>query len=118
MMNLGHMALQRILESARKLGVPVIVTDIAGREPFVVLPLEQFEAMMGVESKVAKPVVEPVQTRPAAVEPTVEIALNKEQFPQITRLEKVEMSSAVESEEIPLEERFYLEPMDEGEGAA
>ena len=44
------MSLQRVLETARKMGVPVIVTDSAGLDPIVILPLEQFEAMAG-ESK-------------------------------------------------------------------
>jgi nicotinamidase-related amidase len=34
------MSLQRIIELARRQGMPVILTDVAGREPMVVLPLE------------------------------------------------------------------------------
>ena len=40
-----NMSWQRILESARKNGYPVIVTDIAGREPMVVMPFDTFEEM-------------------------------------------------------------------------
>ncbi|MDP3793730.1 MAG: hypothetical protein Q8R07_03175, partial [Candidatus Uhrbacteria bacterium] len=34
------MSWQRILELARQRGLPVIVTDIGGREPMAILPLE------------------------------------------------------------------------------
>lgn len=40
------MSLQRIIELARRQGMPVILTDVAGREPMVVLPLEAYEAML------------------------------------------------------------------------
>ncbi len=42
------MSLQRIIELARRQGMPVILTDVAGREPMVVLPLEAYEKMLDV----------------------------------------------------------------------
>ena len=62
------MSMQRILETSRKLGLPVIVTDIAGREPMVVLPLEQFEAMAGAGGdmpEVAAPAAPQLAAEPA-----------------------------------------------------
>lgn len=40
------MSLQRVLELARRQGAPVIVTDVAGREPLVILPLEAYEQLL------------------------------------------------------------------------
>jgi PHD/YefM family antitoxin component YafN of YafNO toxin-antitoxin module len=44
------MSLQRVIDIARKNGMPVVVTDPAGHYPMVVLSLEQFEAMAEMES--------------------------------------------------------------------
>ena len=44
------MSLQRVIDIARKNGMPVVVTDPAGHHPMVVLSLEQFEAMAEMES--------------------------------------------------------------------
>ncbi len=121
MMNLRPMALQRILESARKLGVPVIITDVAGRDPFVILPLEQFEAMAGVEGKEMKQEsiksIKPVPSLEGELpEPTTHFSLNEVQREILPKIEEKEAKPEIqEVEENPLEERFYLEPMDEGE---
>lgn len=45
------MSLQRIIEVARRQGMPVILTDVAGREPMVVLPLEAYEKMLDGEGQ-------------------------------------------------------------------
>lgn len=52
------MSWQRIIEVARKQGMPVIVTDVAGREPMVLLPLEGYERLVdggGVPKNEEKP---------------------------------------------------------------
>ena len=40
------MSWQRIIEVARKQGMPVIVTDVAGREPMVLMPLNGYERLL------------------------------------------------------------------------
>lgn len=40
------MSLQRVLDFARRQTLPVVVTDVAGREPLVVLPLEVYEKLV------------------------------------------------------------------------
>jgi hypothetical protein len=121
------MSLQRIFESARKLGVPVILTDPAGREPMVVLTLEQFEAIAGTTEAQSEPTqtsvrrgrpssrrpaeapkgedfmfpVEDIGSRPAATEPSIE------DF----------SSQAPSGAEISLDERFYLEPLEDEKAA-
>jgi len=93
------MSLQRIFESARRLQVPIIVTDPAGRDPMVLLTLEHFEAMAGSQEgeTVAKPAAKPKATLSEKWEPQSE--------PLPVEAEKLA--------EISLEERFYLEPVDE-----
>lgn len=52
------MSLQRIIELARRQGMPIIMTDVGGREPMVLLSLDTYEEMLEVEPsepKVAKP---------------------------------------------------------------
>ncbi len=39
------MSFQRILDWARRESVPVIVTDVAGREPMVILPFSEYERL-------------------------------------------------------------------------
>lgn len=116
------MSLQRIFESARKLGVPVVITDPAGRDPLVVLPLEQFEALSESgqgESSVAasskpSPVKEKERIESLLADRAAEIAQQ--------RLEEavggVQAAAKIpgENPEISLDERFYLEPVDDGSG--
>ncbi len=86
------MSLQRVLETARKMGVPVIVTDSAGLDPIVILPLEQFEAMSREKDDRRK---------------TVDDSIIGNDF----SLSKASNST----DEIPIEDRFYLEPIDGNE---
>lgn len=96
------MSLQRVFESARKMGVPVIVTDPAGRDPMVVLPLEQFEAMAGA--------VDVRQDIPK--KDFVDFSQSKGKKEQ----EETAKDVRLPVEEIPLEDRFYIEPLDEQAG--
>ena len=92
------MSIQRVFESARKLGVPVIMTDPAGREPLVVLSLEQFEAMAGEghgqsSAPVTRmPEVPHPQGSPIRTSPVADIPLD---------IEGVGTSFEMESGEIP-----------------
>jgi len=105
------MSMQRVFESARKLGVPIILTDPSGRDPMVILPLEQFEAMAG-------------ESHPVAPSQAPAVPLNKAPEPQrspVMGLTPEEQKSfealLMENPDIPVEERFYLEPVDDGSGA-
>ncbi|MBU2613121.1 hypothetical protein KJ925_01500 [Patescibacteria group bacterium] len=121
------MSLQRVLETARKTGTPVILTDVAGREPLVILPLEQFEAMAGVGSDGGKSSHrEPSVRKEHSFSPkkshieTVDEAFAEMAAERLkSRVEDVAVQietlvdSGVEKSEIPLEERFYLEPVED-----
>lgn len=117
------MSLQRVFESARKMGVPVIITDPAGREPMVVLPLEQFEAMTG-EPKSEAQKVSAVAQEPS-VTPMQNVQRNDGFVSARSLVEEFKLHTAKKEDaqprsvdlpfesELPIEERFFLEP--EGE---
>ncbi|MFH1077851.1 MAG: hypothetical protein V1745_01035 [Patescibacteria group bacterium] len=124
------MSLQRVLETARKTGTPVILTDMAGREPMVILPLEQFEAMAGIATETSKPAhrspVASQESRPSTKKHDLEVVdeafadLAAERLKSHVEQVAVQIESMAERRsekaEIPLEERFYLEP-EEDKGA-
>lgn len=96
------MSIQHVFESARRLGLPVILTDIGGRDPMVVLPLDQFEAMAG-ESPV-KPLAKP--------EPHQDVK-RPEALHGLSAKDLEVLSKAAPAQDLPLDERFYLEPVDD-----
>ncbi len=96
------MSIQHVFESARRLGLPVIVTDLGGRDPMVVLPLDQFEALAS-ES--------PVKSL-AKLEPQIEP--RPTEAPNSLRADNLDAFSDVAvNQDIPIDERFYLEPVDD-----
>lgn len=150
------MSWQRILEVARRRSMPLIVTDIMGREPMVILPFDEFDRLSegGPRSEVGVPSMSenvPVRVeRPpsgAAYHPALEAVMEPEgskgPFEATSRRERklekqrqaeaqtspvpeLNASSIVQlpeeassqdeiagtvSEEVSLEERFYLEPI-------
>jgi len=119
------MSLQRVLETARKTGTPVILTDVAGRDPMVILPLEQFEALTGVSAETAKPAhrtapVPPRREAKTSVSDPVDRAFAEMAAERLkNRMEETAIDletladQSTVSAEIPLEERFYLEPVDD-----
>ncbi|MFZ2804591.1 MAG: hypothetical protein WA001_05200 [Patescibacteria group bacterium] len=117
------MSLQRIFESARKLGVPVIITDPAGREPLVVLPLEQFEALAGEGMVGQPPKASSKSPKKSKEELRVEEILAAQAMDIVeARMDEVAsdlVAQGVEGSETPgitVEERFYLEPVDDEAG--
>ena len=132
------MSMQRILETSRKLGLPVIVTDIAGREPMVVLPLEQFEAMAGAGGDMPE-VAAPAALQPAAnranspyrangadrpysgaaapeapaTDPTYQAAMGVlERHAEQNNQNSQKKDEKIE-DDLPMEDRFYIEPLDD-----
>ncbi len=115
------MSIHRVLETARRLGLPVIFTDDAGREPMVVVPLEQFEAMVGSapvshgSSSVVSSGVDPEYEAVAA-------SLAKD-FEATLASRSTLMGSVaghqsgqvkgVADKDLALEERFYIEPVED-----
>lgn len=117
------MSMQRVLETARKLGLPVIMTDVAGREPMVIMPLEQFEAMAGTGIESSRPDVERSmrQTEPTMVRDILRGQPRSivDEFKLHTAKKEADGSASEDPEveiNIPIEERFFLEPDDGGSG--
>lgn len=63
------MSFQRILELARRNGLPMVVTDVAGREPMVLLPLGEFERLTEGSGGAERPPMSPVSPQPTPVVP-------------------------------------------------
>jgi len=118
------MSWQRILETARRNGFPVVVTDIAGREPMVVMPLEAYEALSSQKQKnlgdfnYQSYPIEPDEPGLRTVEPILDESGDKSfknaGAAMLETEEKnilhVEETSESEDEELALEDRFFLEP--------
>ncbi|MCC7522642.1 hypothetical protein IT407_02495 [Candidatus Uhrbacteria bacterium] len=105
------MSFQRIFETARRMGSPLVVTDPAGREPMVVMTLEAFERMGdGLPSTTPKTTTSPKTTMPVQDEVRVEpmSQINEMVIEVMGEPEKAEVS------EISMEERFFLEPEENG----
>jgi hypothetical protein len=114
------MSLQRIFESARKLGVPVVITDPGGRDPLVVLPLEQFEALnesgqadlsAGLKASPAK---EKSRVESLLADRALEMAQHRAEGAVVGA--KPSPETGERNPDISLEERFYLEPVDDAAG--
>ncbi|MCE9585855.1 hypothetical protein K8R04_00880 [Candidatus Uhrbacteria bacterium] len=119
------MSFQRILETARRMGSPLIVTDAAGREPMVIMALQTYERLgEGVSQATSR---KPQNSKPESEEPTVtefatmapqtssEAPIKQESAPVLREIAIQVMDSPemAQDSEISLEERFYLEPTDE-----
>lgn len=105
------MSFQRVLETARRHGMPVIVTDPAGREPMVLLSLAAYEAI--TQTGALTPIHRPTQE-----ERSVKIAVQSEEklkkSPTLASFETIpSMTEQEMGQGMSLEERFYLEPVDE-----
>ncbi|HEU0051154.1 MAG TPA: hypothetical protein VFQ60_03815 [Patescibacteria group bacterium] len=131
---------QRILEAARRHGMPLIVTDVAGREPLVVLPFDEFERLtekevephksentgagIGIVRKQeekktnfgeVKDLVKPVDNLKSKGVSQSPITLKTILQEVAASTESEAVSNGEEEAELSLEERFYLEPVDEEE---
>ena len=108
------------------MGSPLIVTDVAGREPMVVMTLQTYERLgegVSLQAVDRKSTV----SKPASEEPTVtEFASMPTPAPdqaspkaesssllQEIAIQVMESPEMAQDSEISMEERFYLEPLDE-----
>jgi hypothetical protein len=108
------MGLNHILDTARKLGIPVIITNDRGDSPQVVMPFEDFASMVGVSTSMNK--------RPRMSKSDDE---DDEIAQALADLAKEEMERGAHTDgmatddiEIPkderfVEENFYFEPLED-----
>jgi hypothetical protein len=110
------MSLNSILETARKLGIPVIITNDRGESPQVVMPFEDFASMVGVTTSANKrPRVSPAvreEEDEEIAQALVDIA--REEVERAGEGEiRIEEEPAVPQKGDFVEDRFYFEPIEE-----
>jgi len=104
------MSWKRILETARRNGIPLIVSDPEGRDPMVVVTLEQFEAMYG------SPKMQEIGSSDVFSEQD-EPSFSPIPAPHSHTSEMRHDVSHDFGDETPLEEQFFLEPLDDQKSA-
>lgn len=102
------------------MNAPVIVTDDQGREPLVVLPLAAYEASRSHQHVDTSPVrpagtVKPSSGEGVRFEAIADAATESFQRDVQAALADFELPSDEKTADISLEERFYLEPLDDGQ---
>lgn len=116
------MSLNHILDTARKLGIPVVITNERGESPQVVMPFEDFASMVGVSRPIAgKP---RITDREEVEEERDEIAqaladLTMERFDEQANepLPSLDVDDPEAPEERFLEDHFYFEPLEDKESS-
>lgn len=104
--------LDRLLRFAQRTGDRLIITDSEGKQPVVILSLDEYEALLdGRKAAPAarQPVAEPVEEETvdlAGIEAAVE-AVNREaaEEPKVVPIARKSQQSE------PGEEQFYMEPI-------
>jgi hypothetical protein len=121
------MPLQHVLETARKLGIPVVITDEAGDAAQVVMPFDDFAAMVNATSPTSPKTRKAPPSEPRTIpirderEDEIDLALEELQFQGIREEPLVrENPVKVPPAETPkdgefLEDKFYLEPLNDEE---
>jgi hypothetical protein len=116
-MNLSH-----ILDTARKLGIPVVITNERGESPQVVMPFEDFASMVGVSMAVKPknhPRISPDDSQDdEASEVLADLAIGdlERRFQEELAAAHVEEPGERPAEGL-LEDQFTFEPVvDEGRG--
>lgn len=120
------MALQHVLDTARKLGIPIVITDEAGEAAQVVMPFDDFVAMVGssvpagqLPVPVKRPRIQPLDSRVVPERDEISEALADLRFEEITEQQEVPPLSHPpmdgDMDDGFLEEKFYLEPLDDQE---
>jgi hypothetical protein len=124
------MSLHHVLDTARKLGIPVVITTQTGEAAQVVMPFDDFAAMVnisspsGAKSRAARSARTPAPTtipirqedRDDIANAMAELDINhfqEEESPAIPP--PIESSKDSLMDEGFLEEKFYLEPLDDEE---
>ncbi len=108
------MGLNHILDTARKLGIPVIITNDRGESPQVVMPFEDFASMVGVSTSVNKrPRVSKTEDEHDEIAQAL-ADLAKEEMERGARATGgAPEELGLEKEERFVEENFYFEPLEE-----
>lgn len=120
------MSFQRVMETARRLQLPLVVTDIAGREPMVVMPLAVYEGLLEaqgrkntpeihvpppgpVEESIQTPSAQTVVQAPATPEEPIPASPPKMTPPSFEAVFTRSLATAAVENPLSVEEYFYLE---------
>lgn len=110
------MSWQRILETARRNGFPIIVTDVAGREPMVVMPLDTYEALTSQGENGLEDFGYQSYPEEPGFRTEEEPILNELEEDTREKAEPTFVEAQVESGDgLALEDRFFLEPVEDQE---
>ncbi len=108
------MSLQHVLATAKKLGIPVVITNEAGEASQVVMPFEDFAAMVGSVTPVArKPRISPVVDEEEDLEQVLS-AIDFEPSQEPPMRPPVSPSGPT-SPISSSDDKFYLEPIEDKE---
>ena len=103
------MSLSQVLKQAKKYGFPVVITNDEGEDSYVLLPFDQFDALMD-GTRASEP------SLPRVIEDVIEDEFEAQRSSKIDAVaESLEntVSFADNSAELSTEEKFYLEPIDD-----
>lgn len=110
------MSLKNVLDTARRLGIPVVVTNEDGEAAQVIMPFEDFAAMVGATSPLSrKPrVTKKDKGEDEIAEALADLTIERMSDKVREAADRLERDMGVrENDQGFLEDRFYLEPIDD-----
>ena len=114
------MGLNHILDTARKLGIPVVITNDRGESPQVVMPFEDFASMVGVGAGMAGGRPRMTASAPEAHQDEIAQALADLTMERIEEQGEspesgLETEGPAGEDDRFLEDNFYFEPVEDKE---
>lgn len=108
------MSLQKVFETARTLGLPILLTDINASAPFVIMTLEQFEKLTSAMPKMAtRSNGNPKQDSAAAPTSPQGFSEDRARRVPVPVTQPSPQAQPLVENDMPLEERFYFEPLED-----
>jgi hypothetical protein len=116
------MSLNHILDTARKLGIPVVITNERGESPQVVMPFEDFASMVGVSRPITgKPrvtdKVEAEEGRDEIAQALADLTIERIEHEVEEPVSPSGAGAPEASDERFLEDNFYFEPLEDKESS-
>jgi len=115
------MSLNHILDTARKLGIPVVITNERGDSPQVVMPFEDFASMVGVSRPISsgKPRItdEVEEERDEIAQALADLTMERFDEQASEPLSSLDVDAPEPPEERFLEDNFFFEPLEDKESS-
>lgn len=112
------MSIKKILETAGRLGIPVVITNDRGETPQVVMPFEDFVSMVGLPGagptrpRIREDVEEEDEVAQALADLTFE-RVQEQMRDSAERLSRSVERPREATDQAFLEESFYMEPLED-----